>query len=341
MTFDGGGPEAGPQVDLGEPVRASAQDPPQHHVRAALDLRLRAMVRHEPGTRTGEDPEDLHQMRVSVRRMRAVLRAARPLLDREWADGLRDELGWLGRALGPVRDLDVLLMRLRAEAAQFAEAWCADVERLLLALELERASAREVMLAALASDRYPALVSRLARAAGEPVPARTGPQRATLVSLVREEYRRLARAVADAGVDPPDEVLHALRIDGKRLRYTAELAEPALGRPVKELLKAAAGMQDVLGEHQDACVAQHRVLALLAGQEPAGHGVAFAAGRLYEREEARRMQTRAAWPAAWALVRAAAEHALEAADQEQDAADQELDAAGRELRTERSRTAPV
>ena len=47
-------------------------------------------------------------MRVATRRMRAILRAARPLLDPEWVRSLRAELGWLGGALGPVRDLDVL-----------------------------------------------------------------------------------------------------------------------------------------------------------------------------------------------------------------------------------------
>ncbi|CAA9418039.1 MAG: Adenylate cyclase, partial [uncultured Pseudonocardia sp.] len=102
---------------LPAPYRATPDDAPPQHVRAALDLRLRALLHHDPGTRAGADIEDLHQMRVSVRRMRAALKAARPLLDAAWADGLRAELGWLGRALGPVRDLDVLLLRLRAEVA--------------------------------------------------------------------------------------------------------------------------------------------------------------------------------------------------------------------------------
>ena len=106
-----------PQLDLREPVIAGPEDPATHHVRAALDLRLRALLRHDPDTRSGADPEDLHQMRVSVRRMRASLKAARPLLDATWADDLRAELGWLGSALGPVRDLDVLLLRLRGEIA--------------------------------------------------------------------------------------------------------------------------------------------------------------------------------------------------------------------------------
>jgi len=55
---------------------------------------------HDPGARTGADVEDVHHLRVSVRRMRATLKAARPLLDAEWADGPARRAGWLGRSLG-------------------------------------------------------------------------------------------------------------------------------------------------------------------------------------------------------------------------------------------------
>lgn len=308
-------------------------DPAEHHVRAALETRLGAMLRHAPGTRSGEDAEDLHQMRVSVRRMRAVLRAARPLLDRRWADGLRAELGWLGRALGPVRDLDVLLLRLREEAKQFGTVEQRDAERLLAALEAEREAARAAMLQALDSQRYADLVERLSRAAAEPLPLARRRRPVALASLVRREFDRLAGAVTRAGDDPPDEVLHELRIDGKRLRYTTELAEPALGRPARELLRKTARMQDVLGEHQDACVAQQRITELLAGlgigldggldeglrdeglrderlRDEGLAGVAFVAGLLSEREEVRRIEMRAAWPQAWVDVAAAARTAL-------------------------------
>ncbi len=294
------------------PAAVPADPAPEHHVRTALDTRLRAMRRHEPGTRSGVDPEDLHQMRVSVRRMRAVLKAARPLLDKRWADDLRAELGWLGRALGPVRDLDVLLARLHGEAAELGGLDTVAAEPLLAALADERSGARIVMLDALTGDRYEALVERLADAVSRPLPTggptRSGRARPELASLVAKEFRRLRRAVDAAGENPPDAVLHELRIQGKRLRYTGELVEqaltdPARRRPVKQLLKATAAMQEVLGNHQDACVAQQRVRALLDGLGPAaGTAVAFAAGRLVEREEVRRVQTRAAWPAAWQTV---------------------------------------
>lgn len=293
--------------DLGDPVLARPSDPARHQLRAALDTRLRALVAHDPGTRLGRDPEELHQMRVAVRRMRAALNAARPLLDRSWADELRAELGWLGRALGPVRDADVLLERLRGRAAAFDRPGRVAAEALLSALVAQREGARAEMLTALSSQRYTALLDRLATAVSAPLPAAasSGPG---LLDLVRTEFRRLHKAVAAIGEDPPDEVLHALRIKGKRLRYTAELAATSGGKPVRRLVESTVTLQDVLGEHQDACVAQQQVTTLLDGLgDVVDLDVVFVAGRLVEREEVSRLATRDSWSAAWQRVRRRAE----------------------------------
>lgn len=306
-------------LDLPAPFRAKPTAAPPHHVRAALDLRLRALLHHDPGTRTGADVEDLHQMRVSVRRMRATLKAARPLLDTAWADGLRAELGWLGRALGPVRDLDVLLLRLRAEVGVLPVGAERDAGGVLVAaLEGEREGARADMLAALDAPRYPALLERLADAVRLPLPTPSATQtQPALVDLVRAEARTMRRAVEKAGPNPPDGVLHELRIRGKRVRYTGELAEPALrgtgrGRAVKQLLAATADLQEVLGDHQDACVAEQRIRELLDGLADLAGGdyddahVVFVAGRLVERERRRAETQRTLWWAAWERVAAVA-----------------------------------
>jgi CHAD domain-containing protein len=295
---------AGGLVKLGDPVRSRPSDPTVHQLRAALDTRLRALLTHDPGTRAGEDPEELHQMRVAVRRMRATLKAARPLLERTWADDLRAELGWVGRALGPVRDADVLIERLRGRAAAFDDSNREAVETLIETLVADRETARAEMLAVLGSRRYTALLRRLATAVSRPLPTPRGRVTAPpLVELVRAEYRRLSKAVRAAGENPPDEVLHALRIRGKRLRYTGELAAASGCKPVRKLVESTVALQDVLGEHQDACVAQHRVMLLLDGLgDLVDVSVAFAAGRLVEREELSRTATRQAWPAAWQRV---------------------------------------
>ncbi len=100
--------------------------------------------------------------------------------------------------------------------------------------------------------------------------------------------------------------LHDLRIRTKRLRYTGELVEPAMrddkgkrtsaAKSVRKTLKAAAELQEVLGDHQDACVAEHRIRQLLddLGDAPDAH-VVFVGGRLVERERARAEYLRGRW----------------------------------------------
>lgn len=298
-------------VDLPEPFEAGPGDPAAQHVRALLDKRLRAMLHHEPGVRDGSDIEELHQMRVSVRRMRAALKAARPLLDQAWSDDLRTELGRLGRALGPVRDLDVMIERLRGEVSALPPAEQAAGERLVAVLADDRVAARAQMLDELDSDRHAALRRRLGDIVATPLPEPSaGVARPELVDLVRAELRKITKAVRRAGEDPPDMTLHDLRIRTKRLRYTGELVDPAMrdesGRRTKDskrvrtMLKAAEQLQEVLGDHQDACVAEHRIRRLLdeLGDAPDAHEV-FVGGRLVERERARAELLRTQWWDAW------------------------------------------
>ncbi len=302
LVLDGGLPET--------PLAADRQAPVTEHIRAALDRRLRALVEHDPGTRAGNDPEELHQMRVSVRRMRAVLRSGRPFLDRSWSEPLRAELGWLGRSLGPVRDLDVLLMELRAETAGFSDAERRAAEHLIAALRDEHAEARDELLRALGSPRYRDLLTRLVATVRSPLPASESDvdSRAALRGLIGREYRKLRQDVKRAGPEPTDARLHELRIRGKRLRYSAELAAELFGTKASTLLKAAKAFQDVLGEHQDASFADQRVRDLLDGLgEPPGTGVAFVAGRLVEHQASRRAGARELWWPRWRELRHRAE----------------------------------
>jgi CHAD domain-containing protein len=270
-------------------------------VHDALRVRLAALREHEDGTRSGGDPEDLHQMRVAVRRMRAVLAAAGDAVDRRWADQLRAELRWLGQVLGPVRDLDVLIERLRGESADFSADERDAVEALLCGLVRKRRTARQRLLRTLRSARYAALVTALeeAVAAGPPAAA----DQVVPLDLVRRPYRKAVRQVRKVDQDGSDEALHALRIRGKRLRYAAELIEPEQGRPVRKLVKAVTALQDVLGEHQDAAVAEEAVRELATAEESDGDAhLAFVAGRLAERERNRRAEYRTRWSAAWRKV---------------------------------------
>ena len=107
--------EAPPDIAAPEtPLRAT---PPATPCAPPSRAGVERMVVNDPRTRLG-DVEALHQMRVATRRLRSDLRTFRPLLDPDWSESLRDELNWLGAVARRVRDLDVLLERLRHEGAE-------------------------------------------------------------------------------------------------------------------------------------------------------------------------------------------------------------------------------
>jgi CHAD domain-containing protein len=276
------------------PARPDASASTTDHVKAMMRVQLEAIRAHDPGTRLGTDPEDLHKMRTSVRRLRAILRAARPLLDSGWCEDLRSELGWLGAALGGVRDLDVLLESLRAEVLAFEPPERVASRRLFQRLDAERAQARADLLAVLDSPRYFALLDRLEESI-EAAPWLTTTM--SLADIATAEFKKLRKAVGSLPEKPSDGDLHAVRIKVKRARYTAELAQAIVGRPAERFIEKTRTLQDILGEHQDAVVAEERLRALIEGAR--GRRAAFVAGRLVERQRSRRLAARTAFVEHW------------------------------------------
>ena len=268
------------------PKKARRPTEPFEALRALLRMQLGEILRHDPGTRLGTDPESLHDMRVAVRRSRALLRAGRALVASD-TQMLAAELKWLGEVLGAVRDLDVLLAHLRGEAAELGATDEKTALRLLRALTQERKRARGALLRALDSPRYLQLLDRFETGLVDLEP--TGAT-VTLDALAKLELKRVRKAVRALSDRPLDEELHDLRKRGKRARYAFELAR---NRTVADRAKQ---LQDVLGEHQDSTVAESRLRAL---GEVAPADQAVVAGRLLERERLRQSAARADWPAAW------------------------------------------
>ena len=256
-----------------------------------------AMLRHDPGTRLGTDPENLHQFRVAGRRLRAFLRVARRLVDTTWAASLRTELGDLGRTSGPVRDLDVLLEQLQHEIESLDPAELPAGRAVVGVLRAERDRLQRELLAALAEPSYLRLLDRLAL----PIQVTAEPARISLRKLATRELHRLVEDVQKLGGSPDAEALHALRIRVKRVRYAVELGGQPTQPRTERVIGAAKTLQDLLGEHQDTVVAE-RLLADLAGRD-ADASVVFVAGRLAERQKLRRERLAAQLPAAWKRLR--------------------------------------
>jgi len=227
-------------------------------VRGALSASVIQVLRHDPGVRIGDDPEDVHKARVGTRRLRSDLHTFRGLLDADAVGQLRQELRWLAAELGTVRDADVLLERLRAQTAMLPQVDAAGAAALLRRLAHRRQAARVELLKAMSSHRYVELLDSLVAAAQAP-PVLPGPHPEVgdvLVAVLKRRWSNLTRAAGRIGDAPEDEELHALRIVAKRCRYTGEAVAPVLGKPARRIAGAAAKLQQVLGDHQDAVVAE-------------------------------------------------------------------------------------
>lgn len=295
------GPVATAPSDLPEPPDLGQAASAGAVVAYSLAVNLRRLVAHHAPVLRGE-PDAVHQMRVACRRLRSDLRTFRPLTDRAWADGLREELRWLAGSLGSARDLEVLRARI-ADAAEEDPLAPLDpdaVSRVDSALaERERAAESEVD-GALGTSRYAELLDRLVAAARHPaLTAAAGePAAVALPPLVAKAWRHLDRAARRLRVDGPDDDWHEVRILAKRARYAGEAVAPALGKPAARLAAAAESVQGVLGEHQDAVVAATAV-AEIAAAHPGDVPLVLVCGRLVERERAAVWAARDEFPGTW------------------------------------------
>ncbi|MGI8912756.1 MAG: CHAD domain-containing protein [Chloroflexota bacterium] len=289
----GPGADAPPEVVPGElPRRPSAGDV----ARLAIAGSIAALFRHDLGARLGDDPEDVHQARVAIRRLRSDLRTFSSLLDVEWRDGLQGDLRWLATELGAARDADVLLRRVQAQAEQLPPEDSEAAQRLIGLAREEAVQAQRQLQVALDAERYLDLAERLVLAATAPplLPAATKRATGVLPAMVARPWRRLRRAVEALPTEPTDADLHRVRILAKRCRYAAEAVVPVVKRRAARFARATGQLQTVLGEHQDS-------VRLQAWLRTAGRpaDVTLVAGELLAMERAAANVLRTNWRKAW------------------------------------------
>jgi CHAD domain-containing protein len=212
-----------------------------------------------PGTLADIDSEYLHDLRVAVRRSRALQRELRGVFPPEPLRVFRDEFRELQVLTGPTRDLDVQLLEFGELTSALPADRAGDVAPLLALLQARLASQRAAMVRGLRSDRTTALLGNWSDFLDGLVAAPEGdrPDAARPVADVAGErigqvYRRMVKMGNAIDADSPHEALHDLRKKGKELRYLLEffasLYPPEVVKPMVATLK---GLQDVLGRFQD------------------------------------------------------------------------------------------
>jgi CHAD domain-containing protein len=269
---------------------------------SAVASSVRRLLLHDPVVRLDAGDEGVHQARVATRRLRSDLRTFRPLLDEPDEPPalapLLDELRWLGGLLGAVRDADVLGQRLGELVRELDDPDEEAAQGLRDRLAAERAPMLDELHEAFNSDRYVRLVQALVELALDPPPLKRAdtPARTTMPELAEKPWDHLVRRVDKLGQDPADEELHRVRILAKRARYAAEAAAvvvPAADRHAS----AIADVQSVLGDHQDAVVAEAWLRRAAAGGATGPE--AFAAGLLVTMEREQAARYRKQWRSVW------------------------------------------
>ena len=252
-----------------------------------------------PGTLDDLDTEFLHDLRVSIRRARSVLRELAGVHPPEARARVRDELKWAQAVTGPVRDLDVQLLEWDALTAS-ADGELEPLRRLLV-----RRRSRELtkLRRALRSRRFAAAIEGWRALAATPPgedaeerPRAAVPIEAVAADRIRRVYRRMVRDGSAIDAASPDEDLHELRKRGKELRYLLELFGSLFPADVvKPMVAALKDLQDVLGHFQDRSV-QTDMLRETADELATvkdGPGAILAAGSLISYLEADQRETRA------------------------------------------------
>ncbi|MEI2641502.1 MAG: CYTH and CHAD domain-containing protein [Candidatus Nanopelagicales bacterium] len=294
------GPGAHEAADVPEPGDVGPKDPAGEAITAHLRRHARALLLQDVRVRR-DLPDSVHQMRVAARRLRSGLKAFEPLLDYEWAEGLRTELGWVAGELGVSRDTEVLQARIDEHADEVGEPYAASIRAVVdPALSDQWRDARDHALAAMASPRYEAFLEQLTQAAARPRLLENAGQPAedVLPALVEKAWNKLRKEVKLLELDGPSDVWHEARIRAKKARYAAEAVAPVMGDHVKKFAKALSGVTELLGEHQDAWVAQN-TLRELAGRPDVDGMTGFSLGLLHQFEFEQEMFARTDFVELW------------------------------------------
>ena len=246
--------------------RLSGEAVLQRAGRACLDHLLR-----NEGAALSGDIEGIHQMRVAVRRLRAILSAFAPLLPKEPRRWASNELRWFVDVLGKARNFDVFDASL-LQPAQAALSETSGFERLAMATGNQRKAAHEAVVEAIGSPRYKELVLAMVRwfedcqwrARGDaddlqrPI--------SELAPILLDRCRRQAKKRSKHFTKQAATQRHRLRIALKKLRYAAELLE-SLYDPAKtqRFIKRLERLQDNLGDINDVRVGRH-IIATPSGR---------------------------------------------------------------------------
>lgn len=222
------------------------------------------MLLQEAGARYTQEREYVHEMRIAIRRMRAAAKLYGHFWPRKAIRLYLAALRKTGRLLGHIRNLDVTLAKARRTQNQNGEKVRAP-KKLLKTWRQERQAAQQKLLYWLDSHEYNNFVAEFqhfcttsahhSKHDDAPIPQQV---RHVIPAQIWQGFAAVrcyeTLFVADLPIDYP--ILHNLRIACKYLRYNLEFVRHLLGPESETLITRLKGLQELLGDLNDAVIAQ-------------------------------------------------------------------------------------
>lgn len=230
------------------------------------------MLEREAGTRTGQDIEDLHRMRVATRHMRSAFKLFTPYFKKKTVQPFVETLKTLAGVLGVVRDLDVMIDDLTDHQSTLDDKGKDAFQKVIARLDKKRVKARKKLIAYLDSNQYQMFCHEFGMfltKSGSGLRSRKpkGPapfQVRHVIPGVIHQHLATVRAYDTVVDNAKLKTLHALRIEYKRLRYTIAHFSDVLGKSSQGFITDIKVMQDYLGRLNDISVAQPFLATILS-----------------------------------------------------------------------------
>ncbi len=205
-----------------------------------------------------DDPEDLHDFRVTVRRTRSILGSFQKWANPEASTALRSGLKQIAASTDRLRDLDVLLQDHSALCERLPDTLregCAELEAQLYST---RSAAHAELVQYLVADAFAQTLQQCRNCTAKlDLNVHDHPLHVIAARVTPRRIARLQRRSAQLPRSAPDFELHQLRIAGKKMRYMLDFLEPVLpAKKRRRALKSLKQAQDDLGRFHDLCVQQ-------------------------------------------------------------------------------------
>ena len=236
---------------------------------------LSVMRQNEEGIKDDIDTEFLHDFRVSVRRTRSALSQIKGVFDPKDKDNFSKKFKNLGDLTNRMRDLDVYLLNEKRYRGILPDALQSGLDTFFNRLKLERKKELSEIIKFLNDETYSKFVMsweiflNKQQTLDETICPKA---RIPILNLAKEYiYTRYSKVIKEGRKidgDTPDEKLHKLRIQCKKLRYLLEFfASLFPEKSMNNLIKKLKVIQGILGDFNDYSVQQDNLLAVLKNQD--------------------------------------------------------------------------